>query len=182
MSKCRDTEVNADITAHAMHHLNECAEYGIANGMIPEAYLDEKNIYTTPQATVRDGLVECRRHAFLVTHVDSVQRHAEALERRQAAATAAIDRHDPVRIQVVNDMRVIASDDNKLVKKILAAEKKAQEKARFSSLSKEEQQSEVAKKKELAALKKADKQAVVQAARLRMNSRPHEAEEAMLPT
>ena len=55
-------------------------------GFINVEFLDEKEIYSTPGNTIRDGLTECHLKAFLVTHLDTVDRQGAIEDRRLEAA------------------------------------------------------------------------------------------------
>ena len=68
MSHCYDSEVTAEDTAGAL-----CAAHVMEHGYISEDYLDELGFYATPGSNLRDDLIECRRHAFIAIHSETVK-------------------------------------------------------------------------------------------------------------
>ena len=173
MAKCRDIEVSNDETIFAMQHKEDCARFGMENGRITEEFLNDMNIYNTEGTTERDGLVECRQHAFLVTHIESEARHKASRQGRELSRIAVEERADPVNKQRRADARLILSAQ-------VAAEKVASkelERVRFSGLSATEKAEEKAAKlivttakKQASATIKAAKEANLAAALIRANT------------
>ena len=108
--------------------------------MISEEFLDELGIYSTPGSISRDKLTECRKHAFLVTHTESIERHRESLRNRSKVPqdTNQVEEQKRHRADVALVARMEAAQARKVQKEI----QKGIEKERFAALSSEEQKKE----------------------------------------
>ena len=170
MAKCRDPEIPHSEHVHAMALREHCADYGLEKGMISEEFLDELGIYSTPGSINRDMLTECRQHAFLVTHQESIARHRETIlnrsKKQKDSSKDAEQKRRKADLAIVEKMQ--AAQARKLQKEI----QRGIEKERFAALSPEEQKRERegarAAAVERRKLKEAEKQEKFEAARARL--------------
>lgn len=142
MSKCLD-HIPPEALDHMFALRETAAAFGLAHGQITEEFLDAHNIYNTPGSTLRDNLVECRQHAFLVTHEMSVVRHREGEAIKAASILRLAESRDPVRKQNIADLQFLAKEE----KKTASTASKLAEKDRVSKLTTAEKGAEKAQKR-----------------------------------
>ena len=171
MAKCRDPDIPPSEHAHAMSLREHCAVFGLEKGMISEEFLDDLGIYSTSGSVRRDCLTECRQHAFLVTHIDSIARHRELVNRR--ALKKAESNKDPQLKQKRADLALLKKTDEAIAKRNQREAQRALEKERWAAMGPEERKIERLNVKAAAAERKRirehEKQLKVNAARTRLN-------------
>lgn len=89
MAQCKDKTISAPMLENMCNHKEEVGLYGLQHGRIDKEYLDSLNICITEGSVDRDNLTDCRKPAFLVSHVASYAAHCA---QKEAQRLAEIDR------------------------------------------------------------------------------------------
>jgi hypothetical protein len=162
------------IDSHPRRIKYKLACFNHSSGTLSEAFLDLHDICKTEGSTERDELTLCRRHALIVTHVDTlVQQRALAEARRvdkdpvlqaQRAATDATVKAMAAELKAAEKLRDATAAA--VVKAAARDSERDAEKVRKAALTAEDKKAELAQKKEASAAKKVEKEEA-KAAKLR---------------